>query len=387
MTALMEILRRQDFGGTQAKQIRMGGQWPEIAYCTIGHAAKMLMSEIVKDSMVAERHSGMAYIALDLETAPSEAEAERLKALVAERTALMDAIKTAKKVKAPAAEAEAEAEAERMWKAFTEGVVPMAEIKAAVKKAKAPAKSIEVLKAKAKLLATQITYAKSAALDPHRSGIRLASLYAGGDWVAVFDIFKIGPSALNLLRGLNVVIHNAGFDLICLEAAGVELGEVHCTMQAVRLVDGERAMGLVDAAETHLGTDLSKTEQMSDWSTSQLSPQQLEYAAKDVVTLWRLAEVIFPALGPQTSAYEIQVACVPAVARMRHRGILLDLDAHAAMMRSLAAKRIATCEAYKQACTDIGLRAGGQGSRDAGREADGAAGDAYRSGASAMEAD
>ncbi|MGC2784078.1 MAG: hypothetical protein WA397_09650 [Roseiarcus sp.] len=284
---------------------------PTIAYCVAYADAEALIAEMLRDA------AGRPLV-LDLETAPTEAAAEQLKTLVEQRGALM------------------------------------AEIKAA-KKAKAPSDAIEPLKAEAALLATRIKYAMSAGFDPHRSRIRLSQLYGGGDRIAVIDVFQAGALALHLLKGLDVVAHHAAFELICLEAAGVDLGEVHCTMQAARLTCGERAMGLSDAVKAHLGITLDKDLQASDWSRPQLDQAQLAYAAKDVVALWRLAEAIFPTLGPQTQAYEIQIGCTPAAARMRHRGILLDLEAHAGLMQSLKAKRVETCAAYAWACEDMGL--------------------------------
>ena len=305
---------------------------PTIAYCVAYADAEALIAEMLRDA------AGRPLV-LDLETAPTEAAAEQLKTLVEQRGALM------------------------------------AEIKAA-KKAKAPSDAIEPLKAEAALLATRIKYAMSAGFDPHRSRIRLSQLYGGGDRIAVIDVFQAGALALHLLKGLDVVAHHAAFELICLEAAGVDLGEVHCTMQAARLTCGERAMGLSDAVKAHLGITLDKDLQASDWSRPQLDQAQLAYAAKDVVALWRLAEAIFPTLGPQTQAYEIQIGCTPAAARMRHRGILLDLEAHAGLMQSLKAKRVRDVRRLRMGLRGHGLaRAGGQGRLDAGGKEDRAVGD------------
>jgi DNA polymerase-1 len=132
---------------------------------------------------------------------------------------------------------------------------------------------------------------------------------------------------------------------------------VHCSMQMAQLTLGERSMRLADAVQAHLGVTLDKTEQTGDWSAPELTAEQIEYAALDAVMTFRLAERIFPVLGPQTSAYEIQAGCTPAAARMRSRGIRLDLEAHADLMRGLEAKRIEVRAAYKQACLDMGLTA------------------------------
>jgi hypothetical protein len=65
----------------------------------------------------------------------------------------------------------------------------------------------------------------------------------------VIDLFQAGPGALNLLNGLDIVSHNAAFELSHLEAAGVELGAVHCSMQMARCTLGERSMRLEAAVK------------------------------------------------------------------------------------------------------------------------------------------
>jgi DNA polymerase-1 len=257
-------------------------------------------------------------IGLDIETAPKPAEAARLEALLAQQAVLKGKTKAAKKCNAPGDE-------------------------------------LAALKAEAKLLAIQIKYAESAALDPHRGRIRLVQLYAGGDCVVVIDAFKTGERALELLSGVDVVAHNLAFEMSYFEAAGIELGECHCTLQAARLTLGERSTSLADAVEAYFGIVLDKTEQVSDWSAPDLTAVQLEYAARDAVMAFKLMGKVFPALGPQTPAYEIRVAAVPAVARMGRRGVWLDGDAHAEFMRAQQARQVEAHETYLAACRYAGL--------------------------------
>jgi DNA polymerase-1 len=280
---------------------------PVIAYCAAPEEALALVNEVIRDA--ASRP-----VALDIETAPTAAEADRLKTLMIELATVKGRLKAATKTKTPVPE----------------------------------------LQAEAKLLEARVKYTRSAALDPHRSRIRLIQLYGGRRRIAVLDLFRAGQQVLKLLNGVNVVAHNAAFELAHLEARGVELGEVHCTMQAARLTLGERAMRLEDAVGAYLDLELAKDLQTSDWSARSLTQAQLEYAALDAVMAWRIAERIFPALGPQTPAYEIQVAATPAAARMKNRGFRLDLEAHKTLMTSLKAQRVEACEAYKSACVDAG---------------------------------
>ena len=150
--------------------------------------------------------------------------------------------------------------------------------------------------------------AGQAALDPHRSSIRLVQALAMAGATRSISSTSPAParSALRLLDGLNIVAHNAQFELKHLEHAGVELGEIHCTMQAARLLLGERRMSLADAAADYLGVVLDKDEQTSDWGAPNLTKSQIEYAAADAVTVYRLTQKMLPTLGVQRPAYEIQ---------------------------------------------------------------------------------
>jgi DNA polymerase-1 len=284
---------------------------PPIVYCTTYAEAVAGFAEVIQAA------KGRP-IGLDIETASKPAEAARLEALLAQQAVLKGKAKAAKKCNA--------------------SVTELAE-----------------LKAEAKLLATQVRYAQSAALDPHRGRIRLVQLYAGGDRVVVIDVFKAGARALELLSGVDAVAHNLAFETSYLEEAGVELGECHCTLQAVRLTLGERSTSLADAVEAYFGVVLDKTEQVSDWSAPDLTAAQLEYAALDAVMAFKLMGKVFPALGPQTSAYEIQIAAVPAVARMGRRGVWLDSNAHVEFMHAQLTKRAEAHAAYQAACRDAGL--------------------------------
>jgi DNA polymerase I-like protein with 3'-5' exonuclease and polymerase domains len=280
---------------------------PRLIYCVEPAQAAELIAEMRRDA------AGRP-LAIDLETCPAETEVERSKTLASEQAAIKGRLKATRKARAqdPALEAEA------------------------------------------KLLAARSKYAATAALDPNRARVRLLQAYGGGSRVAVVDVFRC-PGALDLLEGADVVGHNIGFDLGHLEAAGVGVGQVFDTMQAARLTLGERAMSLAAAAEAHLGITLDKAEQASDWSAPQLTPEQIKYAARDVVATFRLAERIFAALGPQAPAYEIQACVTPAVSRMQRRGVLIDLAKHADLMRALEAERVERTAEYRAAAANLGL--------------------------------
>ena len=170
----------------------------------------------------------------------------------------------------------------------------------------------------------------------------------------VIDIAKAGEGALALLNGVSAIIHNAPFDLAFLQHAGVTLGKVHDSMQAAILTLGKNKCSLAAAVKHYCKTDLDKELQASDWSAAALSEDQIRYAARDVIWLWRLCPSLFADLGPQASAYKIQAAAAPAVARLNTAGAAFDLEAHADTLRALAEAEEITRADYRAACLAIG---------------------------------
>jgi DNA polymerase I len=278
-----------------------------VVYSAEEAQARRLLAEMV----------AYGWVAIDIETAPNKTEVERLTGLLRARAETAGALKAARKLKAPSAE-------------------------------------IAALAAASKRLAVEIRYAQTAGLDPHRARIRLLQVYAGGDCALVIDLDHTGPGVLDLLDGVSVIAHNMPFELSFLEAAGVALGELHCTLQATRLTLGERATSLAAAAATYLNLELDKSLQTSDWNAPNLSRQQIDYAAIDAVFAWRIAEKILPRFDVQRSAYEIQMKAVPAATRMDQRGFKLDVDAHARLIEDLKKERLAAEQEYREACLTSG---------------------------------
>jgi DNA polymerase-1 len=279
----------------------------EVVYIAEEAHARRLLVEMV----------AVGRVAIDIETAPNKTEVDRLASLLQAKAEIAGALKALRKLKAPTAESEA-------------------------------------LFARRKQLAVEIRYAGTAALDPRRSRIRLFQTYAGGDQALVIDLDYAGAGILDLLDGVNIIAHNVSFELSFLEAAGVGLGELHCTLQACRLMLGEYSTSLAEGAAAFLNLDLDKTLQASDWNAPHLTRQQIDYAAIDAVVAWRIAEKILPRFDVQRSAYEIQAGAIPAVMRMEQRGFKLDVDAHARLIADLKDKRIAAEQDYRKACRDSG---------------------------------
>ena len=160
-----------------------------------------------------------------------------------------------------------------------------------------------ILKGDGSVASKQHRYAPEAALDPHRSRIRLiqvAGAYrpGGPNWVVVIDadVIPVTDAALLPVWRSKLWIHNAAFDVKHLIAAGVDLshaeiidtmllaGMVHRCDPSPRLPAPSRP-SLANYAKAAAGIDLPKSGQASDWARPVLSRDQLNYAALDVAVL------------------------------------------------------------------------------------------------------
>lgn len=134
--------------------------------------------------------------------------------------------------------------------------------------------------------------------DPHTSRWRLMQINIIDNRIPwVVDRLKISEEGLNPLidqlkrEDLIKVIHNAKYDLkIIKSTSGIWMPNTHCTMvmmQRMGLCTGFkssqlRGHSLKSLARDFFNIKLSKVEQTSDWSTPDLTIEQLEYAALDV---------------------------------------------------------------------------------------------------------
>jgi len=102
------------------------------------------------------------------------------------------------------------------------------------------------------------------------------------------------PNLKALLANPNItkLFHFARFDLASIQRyLGVVATPVFCTKIASRLVRTYTDKhGLKELVREQLGVELSKQQQSSDWGAAQLSPEQLTYAASDVLHLHGLRD-------------------------------------------------------------------------------------------------
>jgi ribonuclease D len=136
-------------------------------------------------------------------------------------------------------------------------------------------------------------------LNPHRDRLCVVQISPGDGTADVIQIApgqREAPNLVSLLRNSNVakLFHYGRFDIAVLyHAFGVMAEPVFCTKIASRLTRTYTDRhGLKDICAELLGVNLSKIQQSSDWGADQLTPEQLEYAASDVLYLHRLREVL-----------------------------------------------------------------------------------------------
>ena len=137
-------------------------------------------------------------------------------------------------------------------------------------------------------------------LNPHRDRLCLVQLSSGDGSAHLVQISPTslggrGADAPNLKKlladpAITKLFHFARFDVAVLYyALGVITAPVICTKIAAKLVRTfTDRHGLKDLCRELLGVDLSKQQQTSDWGAAELSPEQLAYAASDVLHLHAL---------------------------------------------------------------------------------------------------
>jgi ribonuclease D len=132
-------------------------------------------------------------------------------------------------------------------------------------------------------------------LKPFRDRLCVVQLSAG-DGNAHLVQFEKGhydaPNLKALLTNPDVlkIFHFGRFDIaVLLHYLGVVTRPVYCTKIAAKLVRTfTDRHGLKDLCRELLGVEISKQQQTSDWGQTVLTPEQLSYAASDVLHLHAL---------------------------------------------------------------------------------------------------
>jgi DNA polymerase-1 len=173
-------------------------------------------------------------------------------------------------------------------------------------------------------------------LDPYKGELRLVQL-SGRKNTIVVDLRAFpDPASLAPLKDLLVaesprkIAHNAKFDAKWVRHhLGTAIGGLFDTYLASQLIaagESDRRHGLADVAQFFLGTEMDKSEQLSDWSADELSSSQIEYAARDAAIMPGLYEKLAERLENDDliRVAELENQCVMPIAEMELNGVFLD---------------------------------------------------------------
>ena len=104
------------------------------------------------------------------------------------------------------------------------------------------------------------------------------------------------PNLKSVLSNDKIIklFHFARFDIAIIDQyLGILCEPVYCTKIASKLVRTYTDRhGLKDLCKELLGVDISKQQQSSDWGTTELSAEQQNYAATDVIYLHNIKEIL-----------------------------------------------------------------------------------------------
>ena len=144
-------------------------------------------------------------------------------------------------------------------------------------------------------------------LHHHRDRLCLVQLSAGDGQAHLVQLLPVAlggrgydcPNLAALLADPAVIklMHFARFDVGLLQhALAITVAPVRCTKIAAKLTRTfTDRYGLRDLLRELCGVEISKQQQTSDWGAAELTPEQLAYAASDVLhlhALWARLEAL-----------------------------------------------------------------------------------------------
>ena len=153
---------------------------------------------------------------------------------------------------------------------------------------------------------SELDFGASIAIDTETQGLNLQrdrlcliQLSSGNGDAHLVQFEKKKYNAPNLRKLLSdkktlKIFHFARFDLAAIKMyLEIQCAPVFCTRIASRLTRTYTDKhGLKDICSELIGVEISKQQQQSDWASSELSQNQREYAASDVLYLHQLKDVL-----------------------------------------------------------------------------------------------
>jgi ribonuclease D len=132
-------------------------------------------------------------------------------------------------------------------------------------------------------------------LDPARDRLCLIQIFDGETDCHMVQFENKNTESPNLIKLLNdeniqKIFHYARFDMAALKhALKIDVKNVYCTKIASKIARTyTNNHGLKDLCKELLGVEISKKQQSSDWGNSNLSKEQIAYAANDVIYLHQI---------------------------------------------------------------------------------------------------
>ena len=187
--------------------------------------------------------------------------------------------------------------------------------------------------------------------------------------VYVFDLFKVqADSALKeLVESREMIIgQNLNFDLQFLYELGIDFkNKIYDTYIAERVLRSgfkekkispqaqkpyfaDLSCSLKAIALRRLNIELDKEQRRTDWSQPELTLEQIEYAAKDVDVLPRIAADQLEELREEnlTPIYSVESQCVRPVALMCYTGFGVDVTKLMVLRKRIEDELVAKTEQF-----------------------------------------
>lgn len=135
-------------------------------------------------------------------------------------------------------------------------------------------------------------------LNVNRDRLCLIQISSGNNdaYIVKFDEKYNCPNIKKILKDEKIlkIFHFARFDVaMIIKNLNVEVNNIYCTKIASKLCrTNTDKHGLKELCKTLLGVELIKEQQTSDWGADNFSPEQMIYAANDVLYLHQLKKTL-----------------------------------------------------------------------------------------------
>lgn len=166
-------------------------------------------------------------------------------------------------------------------------------------------------------------------LEPLKDKLCLIQIYDGSNvFILRYNKELEYKNLVEILESKKIqkVFHHANFDLRFLIAnfKNIDIKNVVCTKVSAKLLNGKNEnSSLKYLVEKYIGINISKELQISNWESDNLSQAQIEYAANDVIFLYKLWDKVSDILK-ENKIENIAQNCfqyLPTNAMLHNKGI------------------------------------------------------------------